>query len=183
MGLFIAAGVGGRQSGGAAEGGAIDESAMGRLEAWIAAWRMAVGRPLTGVGLNCYIPNFFYYSDWWEGFAKAVHSTWFAVLAEGGFPAFIVFVWMCVRVVRSAIASSRSLSPQQAGQAYQPAAYAMAQAVLAGMAGFIVSGTFLTQAFTWPVYILLALAAATSRYVLAQAASTSSTIPSVAARP
>jgi len=183
MGLFIAAGVGGRQSGGAAEGGAIDESAMGRLEAWIAAWRMAVGRPLTGVGLNCYIPNFFYYSNWWEGFAKAVHSTWFAVLAEGGFPAFIVFVWMCVRVVRSAIASSRSLSPQQAGQAYQPAAYAMAQAVLAGMAGFIVSGTFLTQAFTWPVYILLALAAATGRYVVAQAATATSASPSVAARP
>ncbi|MBX9748895.1 MAG: O-antigen ligase family protein [Roseococcus sp.] len=183
LGLFVAAGVGGRQSGGAAEGGAIDESAMGRLEAWIAAWRMAVGRPLTGVGLNCYIPNFFYYSDWWEGFAKAVHSTWFAVLAEGGFPAFFVFVWMCVRVVRSSIASARELSPERTGVDYQPAAYAMAQAVLAGMAGFIVSGTFLTQAFTWPVYILLALAAATSRYVLAQAATATSTSPSVAASP
>jgi putative inorganic carbon (hco3(-)) transporter len=183
LGLFVAAGVGGRQSGGAAEAGAIDESAMGRLEAWVAAWRMAVGRPLTGVGLNCYVANFFYYSDWWEGFAKAVHSTWFAVLAEGGFPAFIVFIWMCVRVVRSAMASARDLSPQRAGAAYQPAAYAMAQAVLAGMAGFIVSGTFLTQAFTWPVYILLALAAATSRYVLAQAATATSASPSVAARP
>jgi putative inorganic carbon (hco3(-)) transporter len=162
--LFVAAGVGGRQSGGAAEAGAIDESAMGRLEAWIAAWRMAVGRPLTGVGLNCYVANFYYYSDWWEGFAKAVHSTWFAVLAEGGFPAFIVFVWMCVRVIRTALVSARALEPAQAGADYQPAAYAMAQAVLAGMAGFIVSGTFLTQAFTWPVYILLALAAAVGRY-------------------
>jgi putative inorganic carbon (hco3(-)) transporter len=162
--LFVAAGVGGRQSGGAAEAGAIDESAMGRLEAWVAAWRMAVGRPLTGVGLNCYTANFFYYSDWWEGFAKAVHSTWFSVLAEGGFPAFIVFVWMCVRVIRTALTTARALEPAQAGAAYEPAAYAMAQAVLAGMAGFIVSGTFLTQAFTWPVYILLALAAAVGRY-------------------
>ncbi|WPB83585.1 O-antigen ligase family protein [Sediminicoccus rosea] len=183
LGLFVAAGVGGRQSGGAAEAGAIDESAMGRLEAWIAAWRMAVGRPLTGVGLNCYVPNFYFYSDWWEGFAKAVHSTWFAVLAEGGFPAFFVFVWMCVRVVRSAMASARDLAPEAMGADYQAAPYAMAQAVLAGMAGFAVSGTFLTQAFTWPVYILLALAAATSRYVLAQAASAASTSPSVAARP
>jgi len=162
--LFIAAGVSGRQSGGAAEAGAIDESAMGRLEAWVAAWRMAVGRPLTGVGLNCYVANFFFYSDYWEGFAKAVHSTWLAVLAEGGFPAFVVFIWMCVRVVRTVLAASAALAPAQAGTGYQPAAYAMAQAVLAGMAGFIVSGTFLTQAFTWPVYILLALAAAVGRY-------------------
>jgi O-antigen ligase len=183
LGLFVAAGVGGRQSGGAAEAGAIDESAMGRLEAWIAAWRMAVGRPLTGVGLNCYVPNFFFYSDWWEGFAKAVHSTWFAVLAEGGFPAFFVFIWMCVRVVRSAMAAARDLGPDRMGEGYQPAPYAMAQAVLAGMAGFIVSGTFLTQAFTWPVYILLALAAASGQYVLAQAASARSGSPNVAARP
>ncbi len=162
--LFVAAGVGGRQSGGAAEAGAIDESAMGRLEAWVAAWRMAVGRPLTGVGLNCYTANFFYYSDWWEGFAKAVHSTWFSVLAEGGFPAFIVFVWMCVRIIRTALSAASTLEPARMGVAYEPAAYVMAQAVLAGMVGFIVSGTFLTQAFTWPVYILLALAAAVGRY-------------------
>lgn len=165
--LSIAAGVGGRQSGGAAESGAIDESAMGRLEAWIAAWRMAVGRPLTGVGLDCYVANFYYYSDWWEGFAKAVHSTWFAVLAEGGFPGFIVFIMMCVRIVRTALMACRLLAPAARGAAYEPAGFAMAQAVLAGMAGFIVSGTFLTQAFTWPVYILLALAAAIGPYALA----------------
>lgn len=112
-----------------------------------------------------------------------MHSTWFAVLAEGGFPAFFIFTWTCVRVVRSAISSTRDLSPEKMGGAYQAEPYAMAQAVLAGMAGFIVSGTFLTQAFTWPVYILLALAAATSRYVLAQAARATSSSPSVAARP
>lgn len=65
LGLFVAAGVGGRQSGGAAEAGAIDESAMGRREAWIAAWRMAVGRPPTGVGFNRYVPNFSFSSDCW----------------------------------------------------------------------------------------------------------------------
>jgi hypothetical protein len=39
----------------------------------------------------------------------------------------------------------------------------MAQALVAGIAGFVVSGTFLTQGFTWPVYILLALAVAVGR--------------------
>jgi O-antigen ligase len=179
LGLFVVAGIGGRQSGGAGEAGMVDESAMGRLEAWIAAWRMAVGRPLTGVGLDCYVANFFYYSDWWEGFAKAVHSTWFAVLAEGGFPAFIAFVWMVVRVARSAYASCQALAPEAHGARYEPAGYAMAQAVLAGTAGFVVSGTFLTQAFTWPIYILLALAAAVAPLRLA--ASEASAAPSLAA--
>ena len=170
LGLSVVAGVGGRQSGGATEAGAIDESAMGRLEAWTAAWRMAVGRPLNGVGLDCYVANFYYYSDWWEGFAKAVHSTWFAVLAEGGFPGFVAFVMMCVRILRTAIVACNALGPAARGNQYEPAGYAMAQAVLSGMAGIIISGTFLTQAFTWPVYILLALAAALGPY--AQAART-----------
>jgi hypothetical protein len=43
-------------------------------------------------------------------------------------------------------------------------AYAIAQAVLAGLASFIVSGSFLTQGFTWPIYILLALALSVSRF-------------------
>ena len=63
MGLMVlsaAAGLSGRQSGGAAEGGVVDESAEGRLYAWQAAIRMAVGRPLTGVGLNNYVANYYY---------------------------------------------------------------------------------------------------------------------------
>jgi putative inorganic carbon (HCO3(-)) transporter len=164
MGLFAMAGISGRQSGGAAEGGLVDESSEGRLHAWEAAISMAVHRPLTGVGLNNYVANYYYYSDWWEGFAKAVHSTWFSVLAEGGFLSFGVFVTMIVRVAQSANRSVRALSPASMGAAYEPAAFGMAQAVLAGTAGFVVSGTFLTQGFTWPVYILLALCVAVSRF-------------------
>ena len=167
LALFAMAGISGRSSGGAAEAGMVDESAEGRLRAWGAAWRMALARPLTGVGLNCYVSNYFYYQDWWEGFAKAVHSTWFAALAESGFLGFGVFVTMVIRTARSAHRSVKALSPEIAGDAYQPAAFGMAQSVLAGMAGFVVCGSFLTQAFTWPLYILLSLAVAVSRYAAA----------------
>jgi putative inorganic carbon (hco3(-)) transporter len=163
--LFVFAGIGGRASGGAAESGAIDESSMGRLEAWKAAFRMAVAHPLTGVGLNNYVANFYFYSDWWEGFAKAVHSTWFSVLSEGGFIAFGIFIMLVVRIfIISAQASTQS-APAVRGADYSPAVHAAAQAVLAGMSGFVISGTFLTQGFTWPVYILLALGVAVSRAV------------------
>ena len=162
--LFAAAGISGRASGGAAEGGVIDESSEGRLHAWEAAIRMALARPLTGVGLNNYVANYYYYSDWWEGFAKAVHSTWFSVLAEGGFLSFGIFVTMIISTMRLAINTCTRNAPEHAGAAYAAASYGMAQAVLAGLAGFVVSGTFLTQGFTWPVYILVALAVAVARY-------------------
>ncbi len=63
MGLFAVAGISGRSSGGAAEAGLVDESSEGRLRAWGAAWRMALARPLTGVGLNCYVSNYYFYQD------------------------------------------------------------------------------------------------------------------------
>ena len=106
------------------------------------------------------------YSDWWEGFAKAVHSTWFSVLAEGGILSFGVFVAMIIAIFRSTLNSTRQCAPAVAGAAYNPASYGLAQAVLAGMAGFTVSGTFLTQGFTWPLYILLALSTAIARHVV-----------------
>jgi len=164
LGLFAVAGISGRQSGGAAESGLVDESSEGRLHAWEAAISMAVHRPLTGVGLNNYVANYYYYSDWWEGFAKAVHSTWFSVLAEGGFVSFGIFIAMIVKVARTAHRSVKALSPAALGRDYNASAFGMAQAVLAGIAGFVVSGTFLTQGFTWPVYVLLALCVAVSRY-------------------
>jgi O-antigen ligase len=164
VGLFAAAGIGGRQSGGAGEAGLVDESAEGRFHAWGAAISMAIARPLTGVGLNNYVANYYFYSDWWEGFAKAVHSTWFAVLSESGFLGFGIFIAMIVRMIQSALKSVRDLAPAATGDAYDPAAYGMAQSMVAGIAGFIASGTFLTQGFTWPIYVLLALTVATKIY-------------------
>jgi hypothetical protein len=51
-----------------------------------------------------------------------------------------------------------------AGVAVPPAAFAMAAAMPAGMLSFIASGSFLTQAFTWPLYINVALTVAVAHY-------------------
>ena len=42
--------------------------------------------------------------------------------------------------------------------------------VLAGLASFIVSGSFLTQGFTWPIYILLGLSLSVSSFANRMAA-------------
>ena len=157
--LFAAMGINKRASGGAHEEG-IDESAMGRIYAWGAAWRMATSRPLTGVGLDNFTANYFFYSDHWDGMNHAVHSTWFNVLSETGFPGIIAFVGMIVMCLVSSVRSMRTLALVRA----PPITQGMALSLVSGLIGFCVAGTFLTQGFTWPIYILLALTAALARY-------------------
>lgn len=155
--LMIAAGISKRASGGAEEAG-IDESAMGRIHAWNAAWRMAVGRPLTGVGIDNFYQNYFFFSDHWDGVPHAVHSTWFVVVAESGFPGFFMFVSLFVMAVKTGLRSLTQLKDDTA------IPRALALALLAGLGGFAVSGTFLTQGYTWPFYIQLGLIVALSAY-------------------
>lgn len=159
MVLFAVAGISSRASGGAHEEG-IDESAMGRIYAWEAAIRMATGRPLTGVGLDNFVPNYFFYSDHWDGMNHAVHSTWFGVLAETGFPGIIAFLTMIVVTGRSLLHALRLIENDSAPMAVR----ASALGLISGVAGFLASATFLTQGFTWPIYVLVALSASLSRY-------------------
>lgn len=161
--LFVAAGVSDRASGGAHEEG-IDESAMGRIYAWQAAFGMALHHPLTGVGINNFISNYFDYSPHWDGQNHAVHSTWFGVMAETGLLGLGLFVTMVLLIARIGLKTTHYFSPQRHHNRYCPTLYACAQSVQAGLAGFCVSGTFLTMGFTWPIYILLALAIALSQF-------------------
>ncbi|ENX4857065.1 O-antigen ligase family protein [Vibrio parahaemolyticus] len=157
--LYAFAGISGRESGGAAEDG-IDASAMGRLYAWEAAFKMALHHPFTGVGLDNFYFNYYFYSPHWDGINHAVHSTWFGVLAETGFVGLAVFITLIVSLIRTSLKSISLLTPDSD--------YALtvgANAVLSGLIGTIVSGTFLTQGFTWPIYILAALTVVVSRIV------------------
>ncbi|WP_246225651.1 O-antigen ligase family protein [Vibrio agarilyticus] len=160
--LFVLAGISGRKSGGAAEDG-IDESAMGRIYAWQAAFFMAVDNPFSGVGLNNFYFNYFFYSPHWDGLNHAVHSTWLGVLAETGFVGLIAFLLMTATVFFSARRTVNIV--MQNPSHYPPVVLTISEGLYSGMVAFCVSATFLTQGFTWPLYILLALTASVSRYV------------------
>jgi O-antigen ligase len=159
--LFVFAGISDRASGGAAEAG-IDASAMGRLYAWEAAFGMALHNPFSGVGLNNFYSNYYYYSPHWDGLNHAVHSTWFGVLAETGFLGLIVFIITIIVLLKSALRSLNQIELHL--DQVNPAIHATAQAVFAGLVGTIVSATFLTQGFTWPIYILAALVVAIAQW-------------------
>lgn len=154
--LFAAAGISDRASGGAAESG-VDASAMGRLYAWQAAWGMALAHPLIGVGLSNFYYNYFFYSPHWDGLNHAVHSTWFGVLAETGFVGLTLFVGMV------AVTLYRAWHCRLDGM--PPAVVTAMQGVMASMVGFVISGSFLTQGFTWPIYLELSLTVAAIKYV------------------
>jgi len=158
--LFIVAGISERSSGGAAEEG-IDESAMGRLYAWEAAWNMAIDNPIFGVGISNFFYNYFSYSAHWDGLNHAVHSTWFGVLAETGFVGLILFISL---IVSTLLMSLRML--KTVNEPHHTAGIRVAlNAAPAGIIGFIVSGTFLTQGFIWPIYLQVALVIALNRYL------------------
>ncbi|SMY32270.1 O-Antigen ligase [Photobacterium malacitanum] len=157
--LFSLAGIADRTSGGSAEAG-IDASSMGRLYAWQAAFYMALEHPLSGVGLSNFYPNYFFFSTYWDGINHAVHSTWFSVLAETGFIGLAIFISLIVVLIKNIKRTLDNLKTHK--NKVNPIIYASAQGVYAGLIGTIVSGTFLTQGFTWPIYILAALVIAIS---------------------
>ena len=160
--LFLFAGISDRQSGGAVEAG-IDESAMGRLYAWEAAFDMALDNPISGVGINNFNPNYFFYSNYWDGVNHAVHSTWFGVLAETGFIGLYLFLVLVVAVIRSASKALHTIKDNP--DKFPPTILAIAEGNLIGLVGFCVAGSFLTQTFTWPLYILLAFTVAIGHFV------------------
>jgi putative inorganic carbon (HCO3(-)) transporter len=170
--LYSAMGIDNRVSGGTAEEG-VGEAALERIDTWSAALKMAGAHPLSGVGIDNFSPNYRLYSG---GLASgptttvvgsetgskqiAVHSTWLGVMAETGVPGFIAFSTM---IAVSLLASMRSL--QTLVRAGAPTAVSsVALALCAALVGYSTAGLFLTQAFTWPFYFLIALTAALSRF-------------------
>jgi len=158
--LFIVAGISDRSSGGAAEEG-IDESAMGRIYAWEAAWNMALDNLVFGVGISNFYYNYFYYSSHWDGQNHAVHSTWFGILAESGFVGLILFICLIASTLIMSLKMLKTLNSDH----HSPGIRVALNAAPAGIIGFIISGTFLTQGFIWPVYLQIALVIALKRYL------------------
>lgn len=138
----------------------IGESAMGRLYAWEAAWKMALSNPLTGVGMDNFYNNYYLFTPHWDGKNHAVHSTWFEVLSETGFIGFTLFAILLYGVLVQSRRLVRRLQAQD-----NKAAITFAESIWVSYIALSISSTFLTQAFTWPLYILLGLLLALERLI------------------
>lgn len=154
--LYTVSHIGQRASGGAGQG--LDDSFMGRIYAWQAAFNMALHHPIFGVGLNGFQTNYYTYHIFWDKTNHAVHSSWFGVLAESGFPGLFLFIFCIYLVVKSLrVNISKLETMDEAGMPEKSIYLILAHGIYASLIGFCVSSTFLTQGFTWPFYIIFAL--------------------------
>ena len=164
--LYSAMGIAGRLIGGSGETG-VDESTMDRFHTWATAFNMVRARPITGIGVNNFSDSYYFFTDYFEGHSLVAHSTWLGTLAETGVPGFCVFVTMVVFCWLSIVRAIRVARQLDLGRDIDAAGIGL----FAGLVGFCASGTFLSQGFGWPIYILVALGVGFSRMVDRMAAS------------
>lgn len=136
--------------------GSLDESAQHRVDAWKTAINMATARPLTGVGISNFSTMYYSYTDYWHNRPMAAHSMWFQVLGELGFIGLALFVAMIWTSFKINAQTVRWLEQAHA----PPFLRGTAVGLQAALAGTCASGTFLSQAYTMPIYIIVALIAA-----------------------
>src|SRR5262245_44646689 len=149
-----------------------DDSAAGRLHFWNVARIMAAAKPLTGVGFNGYSQSYETYNGPGEfSGERAVHSVWFGLLADMGYPGLTLFLllwgssfWSCWRV-----------SVRCKGDPDRRDMRLYANALMTSLVTFAVGGTFLSFQYNEMIWHLIGLSSTLSFLVNEQ--------PSVAAVP
>jgi len=167
--IFTAMNLSSRDNSGLTEAyqGELEDSAAHRLEAWETALSMAKARPITGVGNSNFGSLYRRFTNYWRNREMSAHSMWFQVLAELGIVGLALFIGM---IATSFMVNAQSLAILKATSA--PATIqATGIALHAALAGTCVSGTFLSQAHTWPVYVIVGLIAALYNFVQTEQAS------------
>ncbi len=132
-----------------------DASAMGRLEIWHVAWQMATSRPLTGAGFYATYTQPVVAMFAPEAETRAVHSIWFEVLAEHGFPTF--FAWLGITAA-GAYYASRTIKLAKSLPELQWCAN-LARMSQISMIAYLTGGSLLSLAY-WDYYFTLLVAVA-----------------------
>jgi probable O-glycosylation ligase (exosortase A-associated) len=145
-----------------------DDSQQSRLHFWQVAVAMANDRPLIGVGHRGYERAYNQY-DWTEGKFKAnraVHSAWFGVLAELGYPGLVLFILIVFSSLRSC---RRVRKAAERGEIAGPlGAYAIAFET--SLVAFMVGGSFVSFHYNEMLWHYFALTIALERVAVAEAA-------------
>lgn len=141
-----------------AQAGGVDASAQGRIDAWWAATYMFIANPGFGVGLQCFTPNYLNYAPnpvMWK--PMDTHSAWFKIIGELGtigsmffFPLVLLALWRSFTLERWA----RTQKIAANGDWYLEA---LLRSIYPSLMGWCVSGTFLSNCYSWFLYIQIAI--------------------------
>jgi putative inorganic carbon (hco3(-)) transporter len=149
-------------------GDAKDDSRQSRLHFWQVAIVMANDRPLIGVGHSGY-PKAYNRYDWTEGkfrTNRAVHSAWFGVLAELGYPGLLLFILIIFGSLR---ACRRVRLAAKRGELSGPlGAYAIAFET--SLVAFVVGGSFVSFHYCEMLWHYFALTIALERVAVREMA-------------
>jgi O-antigen ligase len=138
--------------------GEIDESAQGRLDTWKSALRMFMHNPIFGVGFHTFIANYLSYAQnpiMWK--PTDTHNSWLKIIAELGiigsiffFPLVAVSLFQAAKLERWA--REQQLSAQ--GYWYMES---LLRSIFPALVGWSISGTFLSNSYSWFLYISIAI--------------------------
>jgi O-antigen ligase len=150
--LFLFSGIADRSVLNEDPNAAVDASAQSRLDSWTTAIYMGIGNPIFGIGINNFIYEYYFYTEAWDGKYHETHSTWLKALAEGGFTLLILFLMLFYQTAKRIYEIGKIL--KDSTEYFLINCY---NSLFYGIVGFAVSSTFLTQTYTWPIYIIWAL--------------------------
>jgi putative inorganic carbon (hco3(-)) transporter len=135
-----------------------DSSAMGRINAWTMAYRLAKDHPLGG-GFEVTTPELFARYAPVPTDIHAAHSIYFEVLGEHGFAGLLIFLMFWWSTWRSAAWVARNAG------AYEETRWAsdLAKMLQVSLFGYFVGGAFLSLAYFDLPYDIMVVVAACSR--------------------
>jgi putative inorganic carbon (hco3(-)) transporter len=136
----------------------LDASSASRIHFWRVAVDMANDYPLLGIGYNVYnnIYDRYDFSVGFYGEGRSVHSMWFGVLAELGYPALILFVLMIVLAITGMNKVARQARDGLLPMEY----YHYAVGIQTAFASCVVGGSFLPWHYTEMLWHFIALSMA-----------------------
>jgi probable O-glycosylation ligase (exosortase A-associated) len=145
-----------------------DDSQTGRIHFWRVAVAMANDRPWTGVGHSGYelAYNQYDFSGGRYGTDRAVHSAWFGVLAEIGYPGLILFVLI---VISSLLTCARVRRMARRGEIVDSLGR-YATALESSLLAFMVGGSFVSFQYSEMLWHFFALTIALERVAVSNAA-------------
>jgi probable O-glycosylation ligase (exosortase A-associated) len=138
--------------------GAIDASALSRINAWTYSWRLAVNSPITGGGFDTFTPELFNRYAPNPKDVHGPHSVYFGVLAEHGFVGLFLYLGLLAASflrLHRIIKRARSYGDQ--------IAVSYANMFRLSLIGFVVTGTFLGRAYFDYFFTILACLLALNR--------------------
>jgi putative inorganic carbon (hco3(-)) transporter len=156
-----------------------DNSSRGRLHFWGVAVDIANDRPLLGVGHTGFERAYNTYdtSHGQFGYYRAVHSAWFGVLAELGYPGIAMFITI---IIGSLLACRRVRKSANRGEIPREMA-AYATGLESALVAFIVGGSFVSFHYCEMLWHVFGLTMALESVALREAALARAAVPEAAA--